>query len=199
MERIPEEWRWSTVIPLYKNKGDIQNCNNSRGIKLLSHTMKIWERVVELRVRSIGRGRKAYIWCSSIWKAYDKVPWEVLSRCLEARGVPVAYTTMIKYMYDGAKTHVRTVGEDSRRFLVEVELHQGSTLSSLLFAFVMGELTRHTQGEVPWYMLFVDDIVLIDEKRGGVNTRLEVWKQTLESKGFKLSRFTTKIPEVKVL
>ncbi|KAK4376815.1 hypothetical protein RND71_003111 [Anisodus tanguticus] len=23
MERVPEEWRWSTMIPLYKNKGDI--------------------------------------------------------------------------------------------------------------------------------------------------------------------------------
>ncbi|KAG5579910.1 hypothetical protein H5410_050537 [Solanum commersonii] len=34
---MPEEWRWSTMIPLYKNKGDIQNCNNYRSIKLLSH------------------------------------------------------------------------------------------------------------------------------------------------------------------
>ncbi|XP_070048837.1 uncharacterized protein [Nicotiana tomentosiformis] len=39
------------MIPLYKNKYDIQDCNNYRGIKLLSHTMKIWERVVERRVR----------------------------------------------------------------------------------------------------------------------------------------------------
>nr|XP_009758690.1 PREDICTED: uncharacterized protein LOC104211347 [Nicotiana sylvestris]XP_016444014.1 PREDICTED: uncharacterized protein LOC107769322 [Nicotiana tabacum] len=29
---------------------------------------------------------------------------------------------------------------------------------------------------------------LIDETRGGVNAKLEVWRQTLESKGFKLSR-----------
>ncbi|KAG5615079.1 hypothetical protein H5410_014903 [Solanum commersonii] len=49
--KMPDEWRWSTMVSLYKNKGDIQNCNNYRGIKLLSHTMKIWERVVEMRVR----------------------------------------------------------------------------------------------------------------------------------------------------
>ncbi|XP_070001998.1 uncharacterized protein [Nicotiana sylvestris] len=49
-KKMPEEWRWSTMVPLYKNKGDIQNCNNYRG-KLLSHTMKVWERVVEARVR----------------------------------------------------------------------------------------------------------------------------------------------------
>lgn len=52
-KKIPEEWRWSLMIPLYKNKDDIQNCNNYRGIKLLSHIVKVWERVVELRVRRI--------------------------------------------------------------------------------------------------------------------------------------------------
>ncbi|KAF3683179.1 putative transcription factor MYB39-like [Capsicum annuum] len=51
--KMPEAWRWSTMIPLYKNKGGIQSCNNYRGNKLLSHTMKIWERVVELRLRRI--------------------------------------------------------------------------------------------------------------------------------------------------
>lgn len=41
------------MIPLYKNKGNIQDCDNYRDIKLLSHTMKVWERVVELRLRRI--------------------------------------------------------------------------------------------------------------------------------------------------
>ena len=49
--RMPSEWRTSTVIPLYKDKGDVQDCNNYRGIKLLSHTMKLWERVIEGRLR----------------------------------------------------------------------------------------------------------------------------------------------------
>ncbi|XP_070011458.1 uncharacterized protein [Nicotiana sylvestris] len=44
----------------------------------------------------------------------------------------------------------------------------------------MDTLTHHIQGEVPWGMLFADDIVLIDETRGGVDERLEVWRQTLE-------------------
>ena len=48
---MPEEWRNNTQIPLFKNKGDAQICGNYRGIKLLSHTMKLWERVIERRIR----------------------------------------------------------------------------------------------------------------------------------------------------
>ncbi|XP_070046376.1 uncharacterized protein [Nicotiana tomentosiformis] len=51
MKKMPEELRWSTMVPLYKNKWDIQNGNNYSGIKLLSHTMKIWEKVIEGRMR----------------------------------------------------------------------------------------------------------------------------------------------------
>jgi len=41
-------------------------------------------------------------------------------------------------------------------------------------------------------MLFADDVVLIDESREGVNTKLERWRGTLEAKGFRLSRSKTK-------
>ena len=52
-EGIPEEWRTSTIPPIYKQKGDPLECNNFRGIKLLSHTLKLWERVVENRLRTM--------------------------------------------------------------------------------------------------------------------------------------------------
>ena len=40
-------------------------------------------------------------------------------------------------------------------------------------------------------VLFADNIVLIDESREGVNTKLERWKDTLETKGFRLSKSKT--------
>ncbi|XP_019251198.1 PREDICTED: uncharacterized protein LOC109230125 [Nicotiana attenuata] len=100
-------------------------------------------------------------------------------------------------MYDGAKTRVRIVGGDSEDFPVVMGLHQGSALSHFLFALVMDALTHHIQGDLPWCMLFADDIVLIDESRTGVNKRLEVWRQALESKGFKLSKTKTEYLECK--
>ena len=41
----------AVLIPIYKNKGDAQCCGNYRGIKLMSHTMKVWERIMEARLR----------------------------------------------------------------------------------------------------------------------------------------------------
>ncbi len=43
--------RDSVIIPIYKEKGDIQDCGNYRGIKPMSHTMKIWERIIDRRLR----------------------------------------------------------------------------------------------------------------------------------------------------
>ena len=45
------QWRDSTLIPIYKSKGDIQDGRNYRGIKLTSHTLKLWERIIDKRLR----------------------------------------------------------------------------------------------------------------------------------------------------
>ena len=50
-KRIPEEWRRNVLIPIYKNKGNTQYCKNYRKLKLMSHTMKVWERIIEARLR----------------------------------------------------------------------------------------------------------------------------------------------------
>jgi len=50
------------------------------------------------------------------------------------------------------------------------------------------ELTKGIQNDESRCMLFVIDIVLIDEIRDGVNNKLEWKRKTLESEGFKLIR-----------
>ena len=40
-EKMPDEWRKSILISVFKKKGYAQNCSNCRGIKLMCHSMKI--------------------------------------------------------------------------------------------------------------------------------------------------------------
>ena len=63
---------------------------------------------------------------------------------------------------------------DTDDFPIRIGLHQGSALSPYLFALVMDEVTRDIQGDIPWCMLFADDVVLVDESRTGVNQKLEL-------------------------
>ncbi|XP_019262004.1 PREDICTED: uncharacterized protein LOC109239866 [Nicotiana attenuata] len=162
-------------------------------MKPLIHSRKVWERVVEKRVRinvSISenqfgfmpgwstteaihlvrrlveqyreRKKDLYMVFIDLERAYNKIPREMLLRCFEASGVPVAYIRVTKDMYEA-----------------------------------LDVLTRHIQGWVRWCMLFADDIVLIGETREGVNARLKAWRQSLKSKGFKLSRSKTEYLECK--
>ena len=39
------------MVPIFKCMGDVLDCNNYRVIKLMSHNMKSWERLVEARLR----------------------------------------------------------------------------------------------------------------------------------------------------
>ena len=48
---MPDEWRRSVLVPLYKGKGDIKEYGNYRGIKLMSHSMKLWEKIIEARIK----------------------------------------------------------------------------------------------------------------------------------------------------
>lgn len=40
------------MVPIYKDKGDLQDSANYRGIKLMSCTIKIWEKLIKKRLET---------------------------------------------------------------------------------------------------------------------------------------------------
>ncbi|XGW34120.1 hypothetical protein V3C99_018146 [Haemonchus contortus] len=52
-KKVPESWQQSTTIPTWKKKGSPGDCACYRPIRLLSHSMKIFERIVDSRIRDI--------------------------------------------------------------------------------------------------------------------------------------------------
>ncbi|KAE8661215.1 Detected protein of unknown function [Hibiscus syriacus] len=187
--KMPEEWRESTMIPIYKNKGDPQCYGNYRGIKLLSHTMKLWERVIEARLRQVTKGKNIDIHMAFIdlEKAYDSVPRNTIWKTLETRRILTTYIRVIRDMYCRFTTYVRTTVGDTQAFPMEIGLHQGSALSPYIFALIMDDIYCATPDGVPWCMLFVDDIVLVAETKTELNNRLATWKTALEEKGLRIN------------
>ncbi len=50
---MPEDWRKAIIVPLYKGKGNRDECKNYRGISLLSVPGKIYGRILNERVMKI--------------------------------------------------------------------------------------------------------------------------------------------------
>ena len=50
-KKMPNEWRKSILVHIYKKKEDIHNCVHYKAIKLMNHTMKLWESMMKQRLR----------------------------------------------------------------------------------------------------------------------------------------------------
>ena len=49
--KVPEDWRTGLIVPIWKRKGDAQDPGKYTGITLLSHIMKLLERILDKRLR----------------------------------------------------------------------------------------------------------------------------------------------------
>ena len=74
-------------------------------------------------------------------KAYDRVPRDLIWWALRKKNIPEACITIIQDMYKATKTRVKTRCGLTQYFNIEVGLHQGSTLSPLLFIIITSILT----------------------------------------------------------
>ena len=106
-------------------------------------------------------------------KAFDQVPREVIFFALRRKGIPEFLLDGVMFLDITAvlvvlavitlKTVVSVHRELSSSFSVKVGVHQGSTLSQLLFIIVMDVLTEGVRDSSLMELLFPDDLVLCGE------------------------------------
>ena len=77
------------MTPLYKGTGNVTECNNYRGIKLMCHGMKLYERLVEDRlskVLRVNRSRTEYLPPSSCHDSKCKLGIEQINNVKKVKG-----------------------------------------------------------------------------------------------------------------
>ena len=124
-------------------------------------------------------------------KAYDRVPREELWECLRLAETSKCYIRIIKDMYDGATTTVRSAAWLTEEVKVGIGLQQGSALSPFLFVIIMDKMTEGIWKDAPWDMLFADDIVMSRKNHRELEDDLEIWRNALERRGLKVSQSNT--------
>ena len=208
-ERMPEEWRMSMLIPIYKNKGDAQCCENYRGIKLMSHTTKIWERIIEARLRDrveISKQQYGFMPGKRTTDAMFALRM-LMEKYREGQREPHCVFVDLEKTYDsvpreelwycmrcatctgyalGKQNRGEVCSRNYRKFQGQGWTAPGISVNSFLFAVIMDRLTDEVRRKPPWTMLFTDDIVICEEIRKEVERRLESWKYALERRGSRI-------------
>ncbi|CAK1603707.1 unnamed protein product [Parnassius mnemosyne] len=115
-------------------------------------------------------------------KAFDRVPRELIWQALRAQLVQEHYIELLKDLYHDVTTKVVGPAGKSEPFEVGVGVHQGSTVSPLLFNLVMDYITMDIQKSAPWSLLYADDVVLIAESLTEVQSDLTLMAGVLRKK-----------------
>ncbi|GJV97159.1 retrovirus-related pol polyprotein LINE-1 [Tanacetum coccineum] len=116
-----------------------------------------------LMEKYIERQRDLHMVFLDMKKAYDSVSRQLVWKTLIDKGTPRRYLKVIQDMYEGVKTRVRTTVGNIDFFPMEVGLHQGSAISPYPFTLILDEISRGIKENIPWCMIFANDIMLIAE------------------------------------
>ncbi|GJU94969.1 retrovirus-related pol polyprotein LINE-1 [Tanacetum coccineum] len=167
--------------PIYKTKGNAQSekglsekqqfgCFYSQKVPRRGDNKRDSEAILEME-KYRERQRDLHMNFLDLEKPMTVSPWKLIWRTLIDNGTPRRYLRVIKDMYEG------------RRLAYGPQW--GSAISRYLFPLILDELSRGIQENIPWCMVFADDIVFVVESVEGLNNKLESCREALEENGLR--------------
>ena len=96
-------------------------------------------------------------------------------------------------MYRNSNSMIRVNNTVGDNYYVKVEVNKRSTFHPLLVNIVLEALLRECRNNLPWEMLYANDLVIIADSLKELGTRYAVWKNCMESKGLRVNLAKTKV------
>lgn len=75
----------------------------------------------------------------------------------------------------------------SDSFPVKVGIHQDSALSPLLFILILDTIMKELQCDIPWTLLYADDVMLAAATREKLQQYVQTWNNRLSQLGLLLN------------
>jgi hypothetical protein len=167
-DRIPSSWVEALICPIHK-KGDVQNCENFRGISLVHVAYKVHGRLKPYANQIIGQYQCGFREGVSIIDqiqtlrqilkkmlkfqiethhlfidfktAYDKVNRNQLYKAMLELSIPLKLVRLTQAMMDDTTAKVKVQNKLSESFRIQTGLRQGDALACILFNIALEKIT----------------------------------------------------------
>ncbi|VDO78018.1 unnamed protein product [Heligmosomoides polygyrus] len=159
---MPDDWRNSTIVPIFKQKGDASECSNYRGIKLISHTMKIYERLVDSRLR--------------VMVPFSQVQWGSMPERSTTDAIFIDRQVMEKYREKRRPCYLA---------FLDLEKAYGRLPGPYSGKPFEGDVSKD-EGPLRT-ILYADDIALVADNQEELEEKVQLWQTALADNGLRLN------------
>ena len=129
------------------------------------------------------KGKKLFMCFVNFEKAFDRVPRKVMECAMKKTSLSEIIVRAVMNFYQGAKTNGKVGLQLCEKFLEQVGVHQGSVLSSLVFAIVADLMTEYARKVLKNEILYPHNLVLTNESMKDLREVFEIKKKHLRAKG----------------
>ncbi|KAK6756135.1 hypothetical protein RB195_014491 [Necator americanus] len=198
--RTSDVWQTSVTVPLWKRKGDIADCTSYRPMRLLCHTMKVFERVLEARLRkivSVSLNQCGFVKDCSTIDAIHAVRILLEKHREKNRSVHLAFLDLEK-AFDRVPHELLWMSMRSHRVPDEYVLWTKllyAKPTSVVRCAAGTSRPFPVQKQHPWTLLFADDVMLASESRDDLQKQVQSWKDQLQQYGLRLNTSKTEYME----